>query len=125
MLTAILLMVLNVAAHIAYMIIFGMIINPGNEPVFYEEHARSTAPYSAIIAGFPLTFVAARLLAAWVGRDDAMRAALSMWAIYFGADLLIVASSGSFTAIAPFFAVSFSTKLLAAYLGVLVYRRSA
>ncbi len=117
LLAAILLMIANVAVHVAYMVVYGFLLNPGHEPAFYEQHAQLSAPYSSIIAGFPLTFLVARLLGKWAGEPIAIKAALAMWAIYFGADLLVIILSGQFLSIAPIFAISFMTKFLAAYLG--------
>lgn len=115
--TAIAVLVLNVAAVFLYMAVYGYLISPGHEPAYYEAHAEAVAPYSSIIAGMPLMFLAGR----WIGRRFApanrIKAALSTWLVYFLIDLAVIVMAGSLSRIFLLFAVSFSTKFVAAYLG--------
>lgn len=115
--TAIVVMILNVVAFILYMVIYGNFINPGHPQAFYQEYAQKAGPYSSIIAGIPLMYLAAR----WLGRkftpSNSVKAALLMWLTYMLLDAAILTFSGELMNILILFIASFATKLGAAYLG--------
>lgn len=110
-------MVLNVVIFVLFMVVYGNAINPGHPEAFYHEYAKQAGPYSSIIAGIPLMFLAGR----WYGKkfngSNCVKAALLIWLIYFVIDLVIIAFSGELINILALFIVSFSTKFLGAYFG--------
>lgn len=114
---ALLVMVLNVAMSIVYMVVYGYLINPGHPKAYYEEHIQAAAPYCSIVAGMPLMFLAGLWVAGWGG---GVKAALVVWLAYALIDLGVVLAAGMTAKIAVLFTVSFLTKLGAAYLGALV-----
>ena len=116
---ALLVMVLNVVASVLYMVVYGHLFNPGHPPQYYQEHIKVAAPYCSIVAGIPLMFLAGYWVAGWWGPSLAIKAALTIWAFYFLADLAILPSAGINGKIAAMFTISFLTKLAAVYLGAL------
>lgn len=119
---AIAVMIINVAIHILYMVAYSYVINPGQDAAHYQAHARVSAPYSSIVVGMPLMFLACR----WIGRKFAARfvitAALLVWLVYFLIDITVLMFAGELSRLALFFIISFVTKLAAAYLGGLAAR---
>jgi hypothetical protein len=120
---AIAVMITNVAIHILYMVAYSYVINPGQDAAHYQAHAGVSAPYSSIVVGMPLMFLACR----WIGRKFAARyvitAALLVWLVYFLIDLTALLFAGVLSGAALFFIISFVTKLGAAYLGGLAARK--
>lgn len=114
--TALVVMVVNVAISFLYVAVYSYVISPGHDIAHYQAHAQFSAPYSSIIAGMPLMFLAGR----WIGRrgtpDVAVQAALGVWLVYAAIDLAIVIPAGTARLI-PLVIVSLLTKLAAAYLG--------
>lgn len=121
---ALLVMVINVAISILYMVVYGHVIDPGHENAYYQAHIKKAAPYCSIVAGIPLMFLAGW----WVGSWDVglgVRSAFIVWLAYAVIDLAIVAASGITARIGVLVAVSLLTKLAAVYVGALVARSSA
>ncbi len=121
---AIAVMIVNVAIHILYMVAYSYAINAGQDVAHYEAHARVSAPYSSIVVGMPLMFLACR----WIGRKFAARyvitAALLVWLVYVLIDLTVLLFAGElFSRLGLFFIISFVTKFGAAYLGGLAARK--
>lgn len=118
-------MFFNVLISILYVAVYSLLINPGHEQAFYQEYAQTAAPYSSIIAGIPLMFLAGR----WIGfkfpGQNRVKAALSVWLVYFLIDFILIAAAGALAQIALLFTVSFVTKLAAAYLGGLSAQKRA
>ena len=87
---AIAVMITNVAIHILYMVAYSYVINPGHDAAYYQAHALVSAPYSSIVVGMPLMFLACR----WIGRKFAARyvisAALLVWLVYFLIDMTVL-----------------------------------
>lgn len=121
--TALVVLVVNVLIHIVYMVVYGYVIDPGHDEAYYQAYAQLSAPYSSIIAGMPLMFVAGR----WIGRkfpkEHSVKAAVLVWVVYFLIDLTVIALAGALAAIAVLFTISFATKFIGAYLGGLSARR--
>jgi hypothetical protein len=117
---AILVLVVNVGVSIVYMVLYGHLIDPGHDEQYYHEHIKVAAPYCSIVAGMPLMFLAGWWVAGWWGGQFAVKAALVVWLAYALIDISVLAAAGLTTRIAVLFAISFSTKLAAAYLGALV-----
>jgi len=122
--TAITVMIINVAIHILYMVAYSYVINPGHDAAYYQAHAQVSAPYSSIVVGMPLMFLACR----WIGRKFAARfvitAALLVWLVYFLIDITVVLLAAELSSrLALILLVSFVTKFAAAYLGGLAARK--
>ena len=60
---ALLVLVVNVAASIVYMVLYSYVIDPGHEEQYYKDHIEVAAPYCSVVAGIPLMFLAGW----WVG----------------------------------------------------------
>src|ERR687893_1598487 len=120
---AIAVLVINVAIHVLYMVAYYHLINPGQDTAHYHAHAKLSAPYSSIIVGMPLMFLACR----WTGKKFAARysvtAALLVWLVYFLIDITVVVFAGELSRLALLFVISFVTKFAAAYLGGLAARK--
>jgi uncharacterized membrane protein SpoIIM required for sporulation len=121
--TAIAVMIISVAIHVLYMVAYSYVINPGHDAAYYQAHAQVSAPYSSIVAGMPLMFLACR----WIGRKFAARfvitAALLVWLVYFLIDTTVLMFAGELSRLALVFVISFVTKLAAAYFGGLAARK--
>jgi hypothetical protein len=126
---ALLVLVLNVALSILYMVVYSYLINPGHPKEYYKEHIKVAAPYCSIVAGIPLMFLAGLWVADWRaggGGELGVKAALVVWLAYAIIDLGVVLAAGGMTAkLAVLVAASLLTKLAAAYAGALVAARNA
>ena len=122
---ALLVLVVNVAVSILYMVVYGHLIDPGHEEQYYRDHIQVAAPYCSIIAGIPLMFLAGWWAGSWWEREFAVKAALVVWLAYALIDLSVLVAAGLTTRIAVLAAVSLLTKLAAAYFGALVAGRRA
>ncbi|MBC7784690.1 MAG: hypothetical protein H7144_12705 [Burkholderiales bacterium] len=122
---ALLVMVVNVAASILYMVVYGHLINPGHEEQYYHDHIQVAAPYCSIVAGITLMFLAGWRVGRWWERGFAVKAALTVWLAYAVIDSAVLLAAGSTVKVAVLFAVSMLTKLAAVYLGALVAGRRA
>ena len=122
---ALLVLVLNVALSILYMVVYGYLIDPGHEEQYYQDHIQVAAPYCSIVAGMPLMFLAGWWVGGWWEREFAVKAALAVWLTYALIDISVVLAAGVTPRIAVLVAVSFLTKLAAGYLGGLVASRRA
>lgn len=116
-------MILNVLIHVLYMVGYGYLIDPGQDAAYYEAYATLSAPYSSIVAGIPLMFLAGRWIGIKFSKGNSVIAALSVWLLYFLIDLTIIVAVGALAQIAVLFTISFLTKLVAAYLGGLSAQR--
>jgi hypothetical protein len=120
---AIAVLILNVAIHVLYMVVYSYLINPGQEMARYQAHAEFSAPYSSIVFGIPLMFLVCR----WMGRKFApefsVTAALLVWLVYFLIDITVLVFAGGLGRVALLFTISFATKFAAAYFGGLAARK--
>ena len=124
--TAILVMVANILVSVLYMVFYSYLIDPGHEKQYYDAHIQIAAPYSSIVAGIPLMFLAGYWISGWWGGKFAVESALVVWLAYALIDFAALMAAGFTSRIALLFAVSFVTKLAAIYVGaVIVGRRSA
>lgn len=117
---ALLVMALNVAMSVLYMVVYSYLINPGHPEGYYKEHIKVAAPYCSIVAGIPLMFLAGLWVAGWWEGQFGVKAALVVWLAYALIDLGVLLAAGMNTKIAVLFAVALLTKLAAVYLGALV-----
>jgi len=114
---AVVVMILNVAVHVLYMVVYSYLIHPGDSVEHYQAHATFSAPYSSILFGMPLMFLGARWVARKFTFERAVLAAVLVWAVYFTIDATVLLSVGELRRLALIFSISFATKLVAAYLG--------
>lgn len=117
-----LVMLLNIAGSVLYMVVYGYLINPGHPKEFYDEHVKVAAPYCSIVAGIPLMFLAGLWVAGWAGTPGALglRAALVVWLTYAIVDVGVLLAVGMTPKIAGLCAISMATKLAAVCAGALV-----
>jgi len=121
---ALLLHIILIALSILEVVIFSTIIEPGQEPIYYEQHAQIAAPYISIIFGIVLFFFISRLL---VKKRYNKRKLIGLLlpAIYIIMDLLFLLLSDTdwgqqfFT-----FMISFITKTLASYIGATTIKKT-
>ena len=114
---ALLVLVINVLASILYIVVYSYVINPGHPPQFYQDYAQVAAPYSSIIAGFPIMFFVCRWLSSRRKPDTALKAALSVWLVYMLIDVTVLLAAGTTARVWLLATISHLTKLAAAYLG--------
>ena len=122
---AVLVLVVNVGVSIVYMVVYSYLIDPGHDEQYYREHIKVAAPYSSVVAGMPLMFLAGWWVAGWWQGQFAVKAALVVWLAYALIDIAVLVAAGLTTRIAVLFAVSLLTKLAAVYVGALVGSRRA
>ena len=124
---AILVLVVNVAVSILYIAIYSYLINAGHDEQYYQEYAKTAAPYSSIVVGMPLMFLMCWRVASWWEVDFAVKAALLVWLVYAVIDVLVLViagtSSGLQTQLIVLAAISLITKLAASYFGGIVGSR--
>ena len=116
-------MIVNVVISVLYVVVCSFLIDPGHDEAYYQAYAQVAAPYSSIIAGIPLMFIAGRWIGSKFPQGNRVKAALLVWLVYFLMDFAIIAAAGALAQIALLFAASFSTKFVAAYLGGLSAQR--
>lgn len=122
---ALLLMVLNVAAAFGVVAVYSFLIEPGHEPAFYQDAAQRIAPWSSILAGAVLFFLAALWLS-WrrTGRNGFAFAATFV-IIYAAIDIAVIAAAGALGALGGMVVGSMVSKLAAALLGAWLARPRA
>jgi len=110
-------MIVNVLISVLYVVVYSYGIDPGHDEAYYQAYAQVAAPYSSIVAGIPLMYIAGRWIGGKFPKGNRVKAALLVWLVYFVLDLAIIAAVGALAQIALVFTISFVTKLAAAYLG--------
>ena len=122
---AVLVLLVNVAISILYMVVYSHLIDTGHEEQYYHDHIKVAAPYCSIVAGIPLMFLAGWWVGGWWEGEFAVKAALTVWLAYALIDIAVLLAAGITKRIAVLFAVSFVTKLAAIYVGAWVGGRRA
>ena len=120
---AVLVMAANILVSILYMVVYGHLINPGHEKAYYDAHIQAAAPYSSIVAGIPLMFLAGYWISGWWEGRFAVESALVVWFVYVLIDVAALMASGFTTRMALLVAVSLITKLAAIYAGAVIAGR--
>jgi len=110
-------MMVNIVISVLYVVVYSYLIDPGHDEAYYQAYAELSAPYSSIIAGMPLMFLAGRWIGSKFPKGNSVKAAVLVWLVYFVIDIAILALTGSLARLALLFAASFATKFAAAYLG--------
>lgn len=114
---ALLIHVILIALSILEVVIFSTIIEPGQEPTYYEQHAQLTAPYVSIIFGIILFYLISRLL---VKKRYNKRKLIGLMlpGIYIIMDIVfLLLSDTNWGQQYLVFMMSFVTKTLASYIG--------
>ena len=120
---ALLVMVANIVVSVLYMVGYSYLIDPGHDQQYYDAHIQVAAPYSSIVAGIPLMFLAGYWISGWWEGKFAVRSALVVWIVYALIDVAVILASGLTPRIAILVAVSLATKLAAIYAGAVVGAR--
>ena len=120
---AVLVMVANVLVSILYMVVYGYLIDPGHEKEYYDAHIQVAAPYSSIVAGIPLMFLAGYWIGGWWEGKYAVASAVTVWLVYVLIDVLALMAAGFTARGAILVAISLVTKLAAIYVGAVVGAR--
>ncbi|MGB5459490.1 MAG: hypothetical protein WBM91_16035 [Eudoraea sp.] len=114
---ALLIHIILIALSILEVVIFSSLIEPGQQPTYYEQHAQMTAPYVSIIFGIILFFFISRLL---VKKRYNKRKFIGLMlpGIYIIMDLVfLLLSDTNWGHQYLIFMMSFITKTLASYIG--------
>lgn len=114
---AIFILVVNVCLSVAYMILYGYVINPGHDEAFYQAHVKIAAPYCSIVFGIPLFYFVCRWIGGKLKKDFAVKSAIYVWVIYALIDLIALIASGLTLSISVLMTISLTTKLVSAYFG--------
>lgn len=122
---AVLLVALNVVIAFGVMWVYGNFINPGHEPAFYQQEAQRIAPWSSLVAGVFLFFLAGWEFAQRKPARNALMFAATFAIVYIILDVGIIAAAGALSALGMIVAASMASKLIAALAGAAMARRRA
>ena len=105
--------VAQVAAAFLWVAIYSYAIDPDQPLAVYQQHARDSAPWISIIAGFIIFYAASR----WIGRS--VPTAMALFVVFLVIDglLLVLASTEVSVSLLALAGASYATKLVACYLG--------
>ena len=120
---AVLVMVANILVSVLYMVVYSYLIAPGHDTQYYEAHIQTAAPYSSIVAGIPLMFLAGYWISSWWEGKFAVESALVVWLLYALIDFSALMAGGFTSKAAILVAVSLITKLAAVYAGAVIGAR--
>lgn len=112
-----LVLAINVAVSVVWVAFYAYVINPGHEAEFYQAYAQVAAPYSSILAGFPLVYLFGRWVGTWGDREAPIRNAMTLWAFYAAIDVSVLIGAGALPRLLALSSVSLISKGVAAYLG--------
>ena len=117
LLTAVLIMVLNVAISFAVVAVYSYAVDPGHDEAYYQAMAERIAPWSSVVFGIPLFYVASFVLARRKPERPAVGFALTVAGIYIAADAALIFFLDALSALGAIVPLSFATKLIAAFAG--------
>jgi hypothetical protein len=117
LLTALLVMVLNVGISFVVVGVYSIAVDPGHEAAYYQAKAQEIAPWSSIVFGVVLFYLAGLIAALRRPERNAIAFALTAALIYIAIDAAIIYAAGEFSAMGDVVAVSFFTKAVAALAG--------
>lgn len=114
--TAVGLEVALVISAFAWVAIYSYLIHRGEGPAYYQDYAQLASPVVSVVLGMPYWFFACR----WVGQKAGTRAvAMCLWTwfilLLIDLPLNFLGDAGAYNWLMV--AISFGTKLLAAYFG--------
>ena len=87
--------VCNIFAFFLFMVLYGHVINPGQDDQFYQDAASRFGPFASIIAGIPIMYFAGRILRKLLG-TRALKVGIAAWCIYLAVDIAIVTTAGQY-----------------------------
>jgi hypothetical protein len=122
---ALLLMVLNVALSFGVMWIYGTFITPGHDAAFYEAAAQRIAPWSSVVAGAVLFFLAGWLFARRKPERNGLLFAAAFTLIYILIDVSIIVAAGAMQALGGIVLLSTASKLVVALAGASLAKQRA
>ncbi len=114
---AVLVLALNLAAHIVYVIFYSYLINPGHDVADYQQHAIASAPYVTFIVGFPVTIFVCWAIARRTPRRYAYAMALLVPVVYLLLDTVLLLVMNHLSYFGLLFAISYAPYLVAAVIG--------
>ena len=115
---AALVMVLNLAAHILYVIVYSHVINPGHQLEDYQQHAITSAPYVTSIVGFPAMILVCWQIAKRTPKNYRYVTALAVPVIYLVMDTIIVVLMDQMSKFGLLFAISYAPYIVGAFIGL-------
>ena len=115
-------LITNVAISFAVVAAYSVFVDPGHDSTYYEAAAQWIAPLSSIAFGWMLFFGAGLYFSRKPDRD-ALSFAVKTFALYAGIDLAILGAAGALSALDATIALSLSSKLAGAVLGVWIAGR--
>lgn len=121
---AIIIHLLLIAITIVEVSVFSVFIKPNRSEQFYQEHAKTIAPFIAIIFGFVLILLVAKRLYRKIENSNKWIGVLLAFAYIISDIIVLQISSVDWSVHYPVFLISFLTKLLAGYLGGIDTKRS-
>lgn len=113
-------MAVVILGHVLYMVVYGHLIHPGEPAPYYTAHAQASGPWFSLVAGGPVWYLAAHVVARRT-RASAAKIAVTMWVTYMVLELGTFLAMSA--AVRPLFVLSWGTKLAAAWLGAVAARR--
>jgi hypothetical protein len=124
--TALIVMVLNVAISFVVVWVYAIAIDPGHDPAYYEAKAQDIAPWSSVFFGVVLFYLAGMIGAIRRPQRNAIAFALTAAAIYIAIDAAVIYAAGAFSSLGDVVPISFFTKAVAALAGARmgIHRRS-
>jgi hypothetical protein len=119
--TALGILAINVLISVAVLVVYSYLVAPGHDAAFYDAAAQRIAPWSSVVFGGPLFFVAAFALARRRPDRPPMVFAVSIFGVYAIIDLAALFSAGGVgappIALIGVVALSLGTKLVGALAG--------
>jgi hypothetical protein len=110
-------LVVNVLISFAVVAIYSWAIAPGHDAAFYEAAAQRIAPWSSVVFGAPLFYVACAFAARRRPARSAVAFAGSCFAVYALIDLSMLLAAGAVSSMLGAVSVSLATKLIGALAG--------
>ena len=115
---AALVLALNLAAHVLYVIVYSHVINPGHELADYQQHAIVSAPYVTSIVGFPSMILVCWQIAKRTPENYRYVTALSVPVIYLLIDTMILFLMDQMSSFGLLFAISYAPYFVGAFIGM-------
>jgi hypothetical protein len=117
LLTAIVLMLLNIAASFATVAAYSFAVDPGHDAAYYEAAAQRIVPWSSVLIGVVLFGLAGFIAARRQPARNALAFAVACALAYVGIDAVLLYLAGSLQSLGAVVPVSYGTKVIAAAFG--------
>jgi hypothetical protein len=117
LLVALALMAVNVAISFAVVAVYSIAIDPGHDEAYYEGMALRIVPWSSVVFGVVLFFLAGFVAARRKPQRSALGFAFASAVFYIGIDASLLFLAGSLQALGAIVPLSYGTKLLSALAG--------